>query len=206
MYRPPHFDMPDLKEMVAFTHAFSFATLVSHGPNGMIATHLPLLLRQSGDDLSIIGHVAKANPHLRLLDGETSALAVFQGHHGYISPRYYVSEKMVPTWNYTAVHITGAPQAISDADETMEILKTLTDFYEATATEPWRVNRLPEDFQAAQRKGLVAFRMAVAKIEGKKKLSQNRARQDVEGAIQGLRDTGTPGDAALADDMAKGLR
>lgn len=202
MYRPPHFKLADEDHMIALAQAHSFATLVSQGPDGLVATHLPLLVERMAEGaVTIIGHFAKANTQWKTYDGSRPALAIFQGAHGYISPRYYKNDRLVPTWNYSAVHASGYPTFTEDADATMAILHRLTDFYEAAVEKPWSVNQLPLDFQAAQRKGLVAFSMPVTKLEGKRKLSQNRNPEDRAVAIEGLRATGDSGDQALADDM-----
>ncbi len=198
--------MPDMNDQLALVNAFNFAALVSHGPDGFIATHLPLRIEygESGDP-ALIGHMARANPHVRLLDGKTEALAIFQGEHGYISPRYYVNDRLAPAWNYSSVYVEGRPAAVTDEAETRRVLDELTAAMEGMRPAPWSADELELDFMRAQMKGLVVFRMLVTRIEGKRKLSQNRKPADQAAAIAALDARGRAGDAALAADMRRAL-
>src|SRR5438477_3101686 len=114
MYVPPHFAESDPAALHAFVERHSFGLLVSQVGGVPFATHLPLLLdRAAGPHGTLVGHVARANPHWRHLAGQTT-LAVFAGPHAYISPSWYQAENMVPTWNYTAVHATGPVEVVED--------------------------------------------------------------------------------------------
>lgn len=179
MYTPPAFaeDRPD--ELLAIMQATSLPILVSPTSTGLIATHLPLHV--AGPD-RIIGHFAKANPHWRDLVPGTESLAIFTALDGYVSPSWYPSKaetgKVVPTWNYQAVHATGRLEIIEDAATLLGIVTTLTNRYEAGRPHPWSVSDAPADYVAAQLKGIVGIVLHVTKLEGKAKLSQNKSMAD----------------------------
>jgi transcriptional regulator len=203
MYRPRLFDIEDSAVLSDFMHAQSFALLVTATDGAPVASHIPLLLDSGkdggGEHGRLLGHVAKANNQWQAFDGKTEAMAIFWGPHAYISPNWYESEKMVPTWNYVTVHAYGKPKVISDPAGVADIIKRLTDTYESDATGNWSMDSLPKDFVEKQLKGIVAFEMPIERLEGKFKLSQNRQPKDREGAIKGLRQTGD----AEAEEVAR---
>ena len=199
MYRPPQFDLPDIADIHGIIRANGFAVLVSQAGNGIEATHLPLRLVSDAGNGVLWGHFSKANDHWRAFDGAVEALAIFQGAHTYISPDWYETEKSVPTWNYDAVHAYGKPLIMEEPDAIIARLSDLTAQYEEDRATPWRVDDLPEDFVRGQLKGIVAFDMPIDRLEGKRKMSQNRKPEDVKGAVAGLRATGRAGDAQVAD-------
>ncbi len=204
MYRPRLFDIDDQETLFRFMRAQSFALLVTATDGAPVASHIPLLLDQdTGDQGRLLGHVAKANGQWRGFDGEAEALVIFWGPHAYISPNWYVSEKMVPTWNYVTVHAYGKPKMISDPAGAADVLGRLTDTYESDATGNWSMDVLPAEFIDSQLKGIVAFEMPIERVEGKFKLSQNRQPEDREGAIKGLRQTGDAEAKEVARLMAE---
>ncbi len=187
MYNPPAFveDRPD--ELQAIMLAASLPVLVSPSKNGLIATHLPLLY-EAPDRL--IGHVARANPHWRDFDPTAELLAIFTSVDGYISPSFYTTKaetgKVVPTWNYQAVHATGRLEIVEDPGPLLGIVTRLTERYEAGRTKPWAVADAPADYIASQLKGIVGLILHITRLEGKAKLSQNRTKADQAGAIAGV--------------------
>lgn len=190
MYRPRLFDIDDQETLFSFMRAQSFALLVTATDGAPVASHIPLYLDTDGTGDRLLGHLAKANSQWQGFDGKTEALVIFWGPHAYISPNWYVSEKMVPTWNYVTVHAYGRPKVIEDSALVRDVLTRLTDVYESDATGNWSMDVLPDDFAEKQLKGIVAFEMPIERLEGKFKLSQNRSAADREGAIKGLRQTG----------------
>jgi transcriptional regulator len=192
MYRPKHFDMDDSSALFAMMRENSFAILVTTDGGMLAASHIPLYLDTAGGSTRILGHVARANPQWQAFDGKNEAMAVFHGVHAYVSPSWYVSQKMVPTWNYVAVHAYGKPKIIADAAGARAVLERLIAAYESSATGPWSMAKLPEAYVQNQIKGIVAFEMPIDRLEGKFKLSQNRSAADREGAIKGLEGTGDP--------------
>jgi len=186
VYLPPHFRQDDLAQMVAFMRANSFATLVSVVDGAPFATHLPLLVEQRGDELSILGHVAKPNAHWKNFAAAES-LAIFGGPHAYISPSLYEKVESVPTWNYIAVHAYGTPAIFTyaDAPERMQtMLETMMQAFEPAYLLQWQ--SLAEKFRTGMMMGIVAFEMVVTRLEGKYKLSQNRPLVDQETVAEHL--------------------
>jgi transcriptional regulator len=162
------------------------------------ATHLPLLL--DGDRL--LAHFARGNPHWKAIDGTREMLAVFSGPHAYISPRWYEASQAVPTWNYVAVHVYGAPRIIEDGGALREMLDRLVEEYEAGA---WSLAGQDPDFLERMNRGIVAFDMPIARIEGKFKLSQNRPDEDRRRVIAALEDAGDDAGRDLARMMRTAL-
>ena len=204
MYRPRHFDVDDAAVLRRFMREQSFALLVT-APKGVpTASHIPLFLDTDGDGPDrLLGHVAKANTQWRDFDGETEAMAMFWGPHAYVSPSWYQSEKMVPTWNYVTVHAYGKPRVLAEPKDARDVLARLIDAYESDATGNWSMDRLPETFVEKQLKGIVAFEMPIGRLQGKFKLSQNRSAADREGVIEGLRGSGDPESLEVARLMAE---
>jgi len=209
MYRPRHFDIDDQETLFRFMREQSFALLVTAAGGAPFASHIPLLLDDSenggGEQARLLGHLAKANGQWQAFDGEAGALAVFWGPHAYISPNWYETEKMVPTWNYVTVHAYGKPTLIEDPDRARDVLGRLTDTYEGEATGNWSMDSLPEDYVEKMLTGIVAFEMPIERLEGKFKLSQNRSAEDRKGAIKGLTDSGDGEALEIARLMAQAL-
>ena len=200
MYRPRHFDIDDVQVLHRFMRDQSFALLVTTEDGAPFASHIPLLLdRDTGDQGRLLGHVAKANPQWRAFNGKTEAMAVFWGPHAYISPNWYETETMVPTWNYVTVHAYGKPTVIDDPETVRRGQAQLVDTYESDATGNWSMDALPDDYLGKMLGAIVAFEMPIERLQGKFKLSQNRQPKDREGAIKGLRQTGN----AEAEEVAR---
>jgi len=202
MYVPPHFAETSLPVLHDAIRKYGFATLVTTIEDGLIATHLPLLLDPDrGPYGTLIGHFARANPQTQPPRGE--ALAIFQGPEGYITPSYYAAKrehgKVVPTWNYIAVHAYGALRFIEDKDAVLAIVTRLTEHREAPRAAPWAVSDAPADFVAGMLNGIVGFEIEIARIQGKWKMSQNRPDADRAGTEAGLAADGRP-------DMAEAVR
>ena len=201
MYVPPLFKQSDLAVLHDAMRTAGLATLVSLGPDGLIASHVPMLLdAEAGPYGTLIGHLAKANPQARQAPiGE--AMAIFQGPDAYITPSWYETKretgKVVPTWNYVAIHAYGPLELFEDAEPLLEVVTRLTNRHEGARPAPWAVDDAPEDFIRAQLKGIVGFRLAVTRLDGKWKMSQNRTPADRAGVVEGLRAEGRGAVAAL---------
>lgn len=200
MYVPKHFEGPDDAWCHALIRRESFALVISTGGDGApFATHLPLLLdAERGPHGTLLGHVARANPHARLLDVGGPTLAVFHGPHAYVSPGWYAVHPSVPTWNYVAVHAYGRPALIEEPARVTALLDRLVTTYEAGSATPWRFDSLAADYVDGMLRGIVAFELPIERLEGKAKLSQNRGAEDRAGAIRGLEATGDALAAATA--------
>lgn len=185
MYTPPAFREDDLAALLPILRAPRLALLACHGPDGVPSlSHLPLLT----DGRTVLGHLARANPQVAALRAAGRAIAVFTGEEGYVSPSSYASKrehgKVVPTWNYEAVHLEGPAGIVEDAARLRELVAGLTDHHETGRAEPWRVDDAPEPFIQGQLKGIVGVVLAVEKLTGKRKLSQNRPEADRAGVIR----------------------
>lgn len=205
MYIPKHFSNQDL----AFVHNLiaenAFGLLMSPVGNQDGApefSHIPMIIVDDGTEYGcIIGHVAKANLHWKSFDSKAPAFAVFSGPHAYVSPNWYVSKAMVPTWNYAAVHVHGAPQAIHDDVRAEEILRQLIAAFEHDGTGNWSMDQLPDGHLSRKLKGIVAFDMPITGYEIKVKMSQNRGADDVAGIVSALKQSDHQSDQATAEMM-----
>ncbi|TIT73172.1 MAG: FMN-binding negative transcriptional regulator, partial [Mesorhizobium sp.] len=190
MYIPPAFRDDDKESLRATIRAARLGTLVTATAEGLLATPLPLFLDESeGEHGTIYGHVAKANPQWRapvLGDG----LAIFMGPDAYVTPAWYQTKqetgKVVPTWNYVAIHSYGPVEFFDDADRLLEVVTRLTNLHEGGRATPWSVSDAPPEFIQSQLRGIVGLRMPVARLEGKRKMSQNRNAADRAGVVSGL--------------------
>lgn len=186
MYNPSSFAEHDVPRMQAFLRQHSFATLVSgSGPGGLVGSHLPLLLDpQAGRLGHLLGHMARANPQWRQVEGEV--LAIFQGPHAYISPSWYEEPGLVPTWNYVAVHAYGSFHPVEEGNELRELLRHAVAFYEGPRPNPWSLDLEGERLEGLLRT-IVGFRVEISRLEGKWKLSQNHPEPRRRKVIRGLR-------------------
>jgi transcriptional regulator len=191
MYIPPAFKDDDVDNIRATIRDARLANLVTATADGLVATPLPLLLDAGeGPNGTIYGHVAKANPQWRLPPiGE--ALAIFMGPEAYVTPSWYVTKqetgKVVPTWNYIAVHAYGPVEFFEDPERLLDVVTRLTKRHETPRENPWAVGDAPADFIVAQLRGIVGLRIPVTRFEGKRKMSQNRPAGDRLGVAAGLR-------------------
>jgi transcriptional regulator len=196
MYTPSHFAMDSLADQHALIEACDFGVIVGQGPDGLFATHIPMMLAQGeGKFGTLYGHVARVNPHAGFFGAES--LVVFSGPHGYVSPTWYSDRTTnVPTWNYAAVHCYGVP-VLSGGDQ-LEHLRLMVERYEGQRPNGWSVDELKAEMRESLPRGIVTFRMEIARIEGKAKLSQNKPRAERERVIEGLM---AAGETKLAQRM-----
>lgn len=202
MYMPPAFRDDDKASLRATIRAARLANFITATSEGPLASPLPLLLDDGeGDHGVIYGHLAKANPQWRIPPvGE--ALAIFMGPDAYVTPSFYATKqetgKVVPTWNYVTVHAHGPVEFFDDARRLLELVNRLTDHHEKPRAAPWAVSDAPPDFVDAQLRGIVGLRMPITRIEGKRKMSQNRNAVDRAGVAAGLAASDRPSDRAVA--------
>jgi transcriptional regulator len=206
MYQPAHFREDRLEVQHAMIRAHSLGLLITAGPGGLQANHVPFLVGAGGSERGMLrAHLARANPQLDELAAVAECLAVFQGPQTYISPSLYPTKhehgKAVPTWNYITVHAWGRPQVIDDDAWLRRQVDDLTSHKEDARAAPWHVSDAPEPYVAAQLKGIVGIEIPIARIEGKWKVSQNRPAVDQAGIVAGLRGDG--GDAIMAALVAE---
>jgi transcriptional regulator len=204
MYLPPHFREDRLDVQHALMRKRPLGTLVTAGPAGLVANHVPFLLYADEGPLGTLrAHLARANPQLGELDQVAGCLAIFHGDEDYISPGWYATKretgKVVPTWNFVTVHAWGAPRVIDDAAWLRRQVEDLTDAHEARQPAPWHVDDAPADYLATMLKGIVGIEIPIARIEGKWKMSQNRSDADRAGIRAGLRAQGRDDFAAAIE-------
>jgi transcriptional regulator len=206
MYRPPLFREDRLSVLHDAIRQARLATLVTLGGDGLEASHVPVLLDAAdGPQGTLSGHLARENPQWRQASPTTEALAVFALADAYVSPSWYATKrqsgKVVPTWNYAAVHVYGPIEFFDDKDRLKRLVSGLTDRHECGRPDPWAVSDAPAEFVEGMLKGIIGFRLPIARIEGKWKLSQNRSAEDRAGVREGLRRDGGPAEAAVAKLM-----
>lgn len=206
MYVPRAFaeeDLPTLQQQIRETR---LATLVTYGEHGLQANHLPLLLApDEGPFGTLYGHLARANPQWQELAGGAQALVIFPGAETYISPSLYPSKaehgKVVPTWNYLTVHAYGSAEVFSDPLRIRELVGRLTDQHEADRPSPWKVEDAPAEFMDSMLRAIVGFALPIQRLEGKRKLSQNRTATDIDGVRNGLANSADAHDQTISHLM-----
>ena len=202
MYLPEHFKEVSETEIASVMQAAPLACIVAQTEAGLIANHLPLL---TGADGALVGHVALANDMHRLVSDGQEVLVIFRGEDGYVSPNFYPSKaehhRHVPTWNYQVVHVYGDIRFQHDERTKRAAVGLLTRDHErrVNGDRAWRMADAPADFMSQMLAGIVAFRIVVKRVLAKSKLSQNRDVRDYQGAVKGLRASGSD---ALAERMA----
>jgi len=211
MYQPKSFQQDNVDEMKAMMKAYPLATLVTTGQHGTQANHIPLILKEVAAGEHVLwGHIAKANPLWQELDNSASVLAIFHGPNGYVSPNYYPTKqehgKVVPTWNYVAVHVRGRLGFIHEDKWKLEMLNNLTEQHESQQKDPWSVSDAPKEFTQSLLGAIVGFEIKVTAIDGKWKAGQNQPNKNRQGTIDGLSVSQNPADRKMAEVMAKMLK
>jgi transcriptional regulator len=186
VYLPPAFTEARPEVLIGHIEQYDFGLLVSHGAAGLVASHIPFLVERGGEQLHLLGHLARPNPQLRDLAEASEVLTVFHGPHAYISPRWYATGPSVPTWNYVDVHAYGVVRLVEQRDWLRRMLRRLAQRHEARNPVAWRIEDLPENYLDSMLSGIVGLDIAVTRLEGKFKLSQNRPAADRPGVIAAL--------------------
>lgn len=203
MYTPRFNQVTDRSLLLEAMRSYSFAVLFGGaseaGPGTPVATHLPLVVKDEGDNGLLEGHFAKANPHWKALAGQET-LVVFPGPHSYVSPTLYGDALSVPTWNYIAVHAYGAVQLVEDDAGKEALLRGLIEAHEPAYLAHWE--GLPQGFRTTMLAGIVGFRIPISRIDGKFKLSQNRPETDQRN-VRIAHGAGTPDQRELAAWMER---
>jgi transcriptional regulator len=206
VYLPQHFVESDTAAMHQVIRNFPLGTLVTLGSDGLAANHIPFVLDpRAGEHGRLLGHVARNNPVWRDHDPGQEALVVFQSVEAYITPNWYATKRetheVVPTWNYAVVHVYGRIIVHDDVKWIRVQAGMLTKQQEAFQPTPWKMADAPPAYTTAMLEQIVGIELPIARLVGKFKASQNRREIDQEGAIDGLRATGEPGNVAMAELM-----
>ncbi len=201
MYIPPKFALSEADTRDALARG-GFAHLVTHTATTMLVTPLPLLYDPIRH--SLIGHVARANPHWQAAGADT--VAIFPGPQAYISPGFYATKqetgKVVPTWNYDVLAVHGHLAAHDDPEWLRALVTQLTDHHERNRAEPWQVTDAPEAYISGQLHAIVGLELAITSVEGKAKMSQNQPQRNRDGVVSGLRDSSEHADHAVAERVS----
>ncbi len=201
MYIPKDFNVQDTGTLHSLIRQNSFGLLVTTDAQGTpFATHLPFLLDEiAGEYGTLRGHVARANTQWQHFAAEREVLVVFPGPHAYISPSWYETQPSVPTWNYVAVHAYGVP-ALLDEPRLNELLYATVAVYEGTHAEAWQFD-MPPEYVTKTMRGIVGFEIPIRRLEGKRKLSQNRSEADRKRVISALMASGRAPEREMAEAM-----
>jgi len=191
--------IPVMHDLIA---AHPFGLLVTVGASGLMASHIPIVLKQSGSEFGTLqAHIARANEQWSDLVPSIEALAIFAGPHHYISASWYPGAKedgaVVPTWNYVVVHAHGPLRVIEDPEWLRAHLVRLADIHESGSVNPWKVSDAPPEFIREQMRGIVGLEMPIRRLEGKWKVSQNKNERDRNAVLEGLADLNTPESMAM---------
>lgn len=207
MYIPAHFREDRVPVLHQAIKQLGFGTLVTAGKDGLEASHLPMLVHQEpGPFGTLHGHVARANTQWKNAQVGVQALAIFLGPNVYITPSWYPTRsetgRVVPTWNYLAVHAYGKIGFFDDPAQLREHVGRLTDAHEAPRDTPWAITDAPSDYIDKMLGDIVGFKLVITRLEGKWKMSQNRPEQDLAGVREGLSREGGEREKAVAEIMA----
>ena len=191
MYTPSHFKQEDLAAIHELIERVGFASIVTVTADGLTATHAPVLFDPSRGEHGVLrGHIARANAQWKSSLPAQVAMAIFAGPNSYVSPNWYASKRehgrVVPTWNYVAVHAHGPIEFSEDRDLLLDIVTCLTDKHERDSEHPWKVSDAPADYIEAMLKAIIAFELRITRIEASWKLSQNKTDADRVGVIAGM--------------------
>jgi transcriptional regulator len=200
----PRFNQMADADVPAFLDSIGTAELVTVGADGYpVATLMPFLR----EDDRLLMHMARGNAHWKAIEPGTPALAIVAGAQAYVSPSWYATKqehgRVVPTWNYSAVHLTGHVTTHHDAGWLRDLVERLTERHEQGRAHPWSVHDAPADYVEKQLRAIVGVELTVERVEAKAKLSQNRNDEDRTGVVEGLEETGVVRDALVAGDMRR---
>ena len=206
MYTPQKFKITDPVEISRFIEQHPFGLIITVDDGMIHDTHTPFIL--SDQDGHLYGHIAKANPQWQHWvntsnSNLTTAKVIFTGAHSYISPHYYSSEFNVPTWNYTAVSVTGKISIVDNDEEALEFLDLLVRANEPSK-DPWVLDRNNEDYMKLIA-GIIVFKVSLEKVEASFKLNQNKSQEDQRNVVSALEKSACPYDHAVAERMKKNL-
>ena len=208
MYNPRWFKEDRLELLHAEIKEIAFGTLVTATKtSGIMASHIPIMLDpEKGERGTLFGHIARGNAQWRETVAGSEALVMFLGPDAYITPRWYQTKKqgdgrVVPTWNYVAIHARGPIAFFEDQAWLKEAVTRLTARHESGAEDPWEVRDAPTEYIEGQLKTIVGFEVPISKLEGKRKMSQNRPDADYMGVVSGLEERGLARDLDVSKEM-----
>jgi transcriptional regulator len=201
MYVPKYNQQDDRAALLAYMRAYSFAVLATSGPTGLTATHLPFVIEEEGGRITLLAHMARANPQWRDFAAGAEALVIFMQPHAYVSPRLYDSRQNVPTWNYVAVHAYGRPVLIEEHAAKLALQQKLIRAHDAGYLA--QMAELPASYIDAKLAAIVSFSLDVSRIDARYKLSQDKNPAERERIARDLEASGDSVKAETARLMRK---
>lgn len=201
MYVPKYNQLEDRAALLAYMRAHSFAALATSGAGGLTATHLPFVIEEDGGRITLLAHMAKANPQWRDFAAGAEALVIFMQPHAYVSPRFYDSRQNVPTWNYVAVHAYGRPVLIEERAAKIALQQKLIRQHDAGYLA--QMAELPASYLDARLAAIVSFSLAATRIDARYKLSQDKNPAERERIARELEASGDSVAAETARLMRK---
>lgn len=203
MYTPPAFVVDDKAELYEMIRHCHLANFIIATPTGPMCTPLPMFVDATEGEMGVLyAHLARPNPQWQA-EVVGHGLAVFMGPDAYVTPSWYAAKaehgKVVPTWNYAAVHASGPVEFFDDADRLLDVVSRLTALHESSRKSPWTVTDAPESYIKAQLRGIIGIRMPIADLQGKRKMSQNRPEADRLGVRRGMAERGERHDETVAE-------
>ena len=150
----------------------AFGQITRTGPDGLLASHIPVLL--APDETTLDMHLVRSNPILRLLDTPQDALLAVMGPDGYVSPDWYGADDQVPTWNYAAVQIRGTLEALDHATMHDMLDRQSAHFEDQLPKTPWTTAKMTPDVLEKMMRQIVPCRMTITDVQSTFKLNQNK--------------------------------
>jgi transcriptional regulator len=204
MYTPKHFEERDVTVLQALIKSHPLGAWVVRTGEELVVNHIPFLVDSSrGEQGTLVGHVARANPIWKSFAKDMACVVIFQGPQTYITPSWYPTKhahgKAVPTWNYAVVHAHGLPRAIDDRGWLLKHVTELSDLHESASAVPWSVSDAPPDYIDTMLKAIVGIEIPISTLFGKWKVSQNRPLPDKLGTIAGLHQRGDANSRQMAE-------
>lgn len=203
MHVPKAFQQDDPVALHELMVKYPLASLIAYSATGIEVNHIPFFLNKSKGKLSLQGHIAKANPLWKLIKDKSQVLLVFHGPNCYISPNYYPTKKeqgkVVPTWNYVAVHVKGLLSYRFDTEFKLDMLNNLTIQHEQNQEKPWSITDAPMQYIQRMLAAIVGLEIEILSITGKWKVSQNQPEINKQGVVSGLSNEKTTNALSMAD-------
>lgn len=202
MYIPEVYEINDQDKVIEFIENNNFGDLVTFHNQSLCSNKVPFFFDR--DENILYGHFGRSNPQLIDIEESSEVLAIFSGAHAYISPHWYESQNMVPTWNFQTLQIRGVASIVKD-NCLIEILEKLSAFHESEFSKPWAMDEIAPERLQFMLKMIVGFKIEVTDIKFKEKMSQNRSVRDQQSVIDSLNKLNDPEMKKVANIMSENL-
>lgn len=203
MYIPKQYQIEDRKKLISFIQTYNFAIVITIENNTPIATHLPFIIEERGEELYLLSHLAKANPQWKTFEQHENVLIIFSGPHAYVSPSHYEKLQNVPTWNYTAVHVYGKATLLENIDQKTALLEKSIQLFEPSYLKQWQQVATENNYREKMMNAIVAFEIKASHMQGKFKLSQNKTVNEQQNIVLAYSNSHSPIENELGAFMKK---